>query len=60
MTDDNLFYCPCAPFMYVQLPPQKVAELFFDNLVILDPAGASWDTIGARTTMTARRRYDGF
>jgi len=25
----------------------KVATLWFDKLVILDPVGASWETIGA-------------
>jgi hypothetical protein len=26
-----------------------VAALYFDKLVLLDPLGASWDTIGADT-----------
>lgn len=36
-----------ASFTKIQLPPLKVAALDFDKLVILDPAGASWATIGA-------------
>jgi hypothetical protein len=47
MTDHNLFYYPYASFTNTQLPLLKVAALWFDKLVILDPLGASWDTIGA-------------
>lgn len=47
MTDHNLFYYPYASFTNAQLPLLKVAALYFDKLVILDPVGASWDTIGA-------------
>jgi hypothetical protein len=38
---------PYASFTNAQLPLLKVAALWFDKLVILDPLGASWDTIGA-------------
>ncbi len=47
MTDHNLFYDPYASFTNAQLPLLKVAAVWFDKLVILDPVGASWDTIGA-------------
>jgi hypothetical protein len=47
MTDHNLFYYPYASFTNTQLPLLKVAALYFDKLVILDPVGASWDTVGA-------------
>ena len=47
MTGHNLFYYPYASFTDAQLPLLKVAALWFDKLVILDPVGASWDTIGA-------------
>jgi hypothetical protein len=47
MTGHNLFYYPYASFTNAQLPLLKVAALYFDKLVILDPVGASWHTIGA-------------
>lgn len=47
MTEHNLFYYPYASFTNAQLPLVKVTALYFDNLVILDPVGASWNTIGA-------------
>ncbi len=47
MTEHNLFYYPYASFTNAQLPLLKVAALYFDKLVILDPVGASWDTVGA-------------
>lgn len=47
MTGHNLFYYPYASFTDAQLPLLKVAALYFDKLVVLDPVGASWDTIGA-------------
>ena len=50
MTEHNLFYYPFASFTSAQLPLLKVAALYFDRLVILDPVGASWATIGPDTT----------
>ena len=47
MTEHNLFYYPYASFTNAQLPPLKAAALYLDKLVILDPVGASWPTIGA-------------
>lgn len=47
MTEHNLFYYPYASFKNAQLPLLKVAALWFDLLVLLDPVSASWDTIGA-------------
>ena len=47
MTSHNLFYYPYASFTNEQLPLLKVAALWFDKLVLLDPVGASWDTVGA-------------
>jgi hypothetical protein len=47
MTEHSLFYYPYASFTNQQLPLLKVAALYFDKLTILDPVGASWDTIGA-------------
>jgi hypothetical protein len=46
MTEHNLFYYSYASFTDAQLPLLKVAALRFDKFVILDPVGASWDTIG--------------
>jgi hypothetical protein len=46
-TEHSLYYYPYASFTNAQLPLLKVAALWFDKLVILDPVGASWDTIGA-------------
>lgn len=42
MTDQYLSYYPYASFTNTQLPLVKVAALYFDKLVILDPVGASW------------------
>jgi hypothetical protein len=47
MTEHNLFYYPYASFTNQQLVLLKVAALWFDKLVILDPVGASWNTVGA-------------
>jgi hypothetical protein len=47
MIEHNLFYYPYASFTNAQLPLLKVAALYFDKLVILDPVGASWNTGGA-------------
>jgi hypothetical protein len=47
MTEHSLFYYPYASFTNTQLPLLKVAALYFDKLYILDPVGASWNTIGA-------------
>lgn len=47
MTVHKLFYYPYASFTNAQLPLLKVASLYFDKLVLLDPVGASWDTVGA-------------
>jgi hypothetical protein len=47
MNEHTLFYYPYASFTDQQLPLLKVAALWFDKLVILDPVGASWDTVGA-------------
>ena len=47
MTEHNLFYYPYASLTDEQLPLLKAAALYFDKLYILDPIGASWDTIGA-------------
>lgn len=46
MNEHTLFYYPYASFTDQQLPLLKVAALWFDKLVILDPVGASWDTVG--------------
>jgi hypothetical protein len=46
MTDHNLFYYPYAFFTNAQISLLKVAALYFDKLVVLDPVGASWNTIG--------------
>lgn len=47
MTEHNLFYYPYASFRNKQLPLLKVAALYFDKLVTLDPVGASRATISA-------------
>ena len=46
MSDHNLFYFPYASFANSQLSLLKVAALYFDKLVMLDPVGASWDGVG--------------
>jgi hypothetical protein len=46
MTENNLFYYPYASFTNEQFPLLKVAALYFDKLTLLDPVGASWDTVG--------------
>lgn len=47
MHQTSLFYYPYASFTSAQLPLLKVAALYFDKLALLDPVGASWDSIGA-------------
>ena len=47
MTEYNLFYYPHASVTNAQLPLLKVAALSFGKLVIFDPVGTSWATIGA-------------
>lgn len=47
MAEHNLFYYPYASFTNAQLPLLKVAALYFDKLIVLDPVGASWATVGA-------------
>jgi hypothetical protein len=47
MNEHTLFYYPYASFTNTQLPLLKVAALYFDRLIILDPVGASWNTVGA-------------
>jgi hypothetical protein len=59
MTDHNLFYYPYASFTNAQLPLLKVAALYFDKLVILDPVGASWDTVGADHLARHLTRFHG-
>jgi hypothetical protein len=45
--EHSIFYYPYAFFTNQQLPLLKVAVFWFDKLVIPDPVGASWDTVGA-------------
>jgi len=47
MTEHNLFYYAYASFTNAQLPLLKVAALYFNKLVLLDPVGTSWVIIGA-------------
>jgi len=46
MTPHRLYYYPYASFTDQQLPLLKVAAVWFDELVILDPLGANLNTIG--------------
>jgi hypothetical protein len=46
MTPQRLYYYPYASFTDQQLPLLKVAAVWFDELVILDPVGASLNSIG--------------
>lgn len=46
MTAHKLFYYPYASFTNQQLPLLKVAALYFDKLIILDPDGASSAPMG--------------
>ena len=50
MAEHYLFYYPYVSFTNAQLPLLKVATLWFDKLVILDPVGTSWNTVGAKGT----------
>src|SRR3954451_7232199 len=45
--ENRLFYYPYASFNSDQIPLLKVAALYFDQLVLLDPEAASWARIGA-------------
>jgi len=47
LIEHKLFYYPYASFPNAQLFLLRVAALRFDKLVILDPVGASSNTIGA-------------
>jgi hypothetical protein len=47
MNEHSLFYYPYASLTSKQLALMKVAALYFDKLYLLDPVGASWDTVGA-------------
>lgn len=47
MSPHSLFYCPYASFANEQLPLIKIAALYFDKLIILDPVGASWARVGS-------------
>ena len=47
MAGHELFYVPYATLTDKQLPLLKVAALYFDRFWLLDPDGASWNTIGA-------------
>lgn len=58
MTEPNLFYYPYASFTNRQLPLLKVAALYFDKLVILDPVGASWATIAADHDLAERIKFN--
>ena len=46
MITHRLYYYPYASFTNQQLPLLKVAAVWFDELVILDPIGASLHSIG--------------
>ncbi len=46
MAKQNLFYYPYASFTIIQLTLLKVT-VYFNNLVLLDPVGTSWDIVGA-------------
>lgn len=46
MTPHRLYYYPYASFTNQQLPLLKVAAVWFDELVILDPIGASLHSVG--------------
>jgi hypothetical protein len=43
----EFFYFPYASLTNTQLPLLKAAALYFDKLIILDPSGGSWATVGA-------------
>lgn len=45
-TEHYLYHYPYASFTDAQLSLLKVAALYFDKLVLLNPVGASWDTVG--------------
>lgn len=47
MCEHKLFYFPYSSLDNSQLSLLKIAALYFDKLVILDPVGASWGGIGA-------------
>ena len=47
MAQHNLFYYPYSSLTNNQISLLKVAALYFDKLVLMDPVKASWDIIGA-------------
>lgn len=47
MTGHTLFSYPYASFTDARLPLLRVAALYFDKVVILDPVAAGWAAIGA-------------
>jgi hypothetical protein len=51
MTEHSIYYYPYASFKDHQAPLLKVAAFYFDKLYILDPAKASWDTVGPGPVM---------
>jgi hypothetical protein len=54
MTDHRLLYYPYASFTNTKLPLLKMAAVWFDRLVILDPVGAA-GTPSVRTMAPARQ-----
>jgi len=46
MTENRLFYYPYATMTDAQVPLLKIAALYFDKLVLLDPREATWNQIG--------------
>jgi hypothetical protein len=46
MLGHRLFYYPYAALTDDQLPLLKVAALYFDKLVLLDPIRANWENTG--------------
>jgi hypothetical protein len=55
---DRTFFFSYAPLPNAELPLLKVAVPYSDKLVILDPAGASWATIGAGRHEATSRIYN--
>lgn len=46
MTENRLFYYPYATMFDAQLPLLKIAALYFDKLILLDPRDATWHRVG--------------
>ena len=57
MTGNRLFYYPYATLTDSQLPLIKIAALYFDKLVLLDPRDATFGTRSDQTPVLSTRCF---